>query len=128
MKIGEIARAAGVTTSRIRFYERRGIIPPAPRNPNGYRDYPVDLVALLRFVEQAQGLGFSLREIAGVKITQGEHFISCDEALALLTAKLEAVSVLIAEAGQRKQRIEALIDELQATRQNVPLRQSAALV
>ena len=31
MKIGEIARAAGVTTSRIRFYERQGIIPPAER-------------------------------------------------------------------------------------------------
>ena len=55
MKIGEIAKAAGVTTSRIRFYERRGIIAPAVRGGNGYRDYPKELVGILRFIEQAQG-------------------------------------------------------------------------
>ena len=38
MKIGEIAKAAGVSTSRIRFYERKGIIPPGARGSNGYRD------------------------------------------------------------------------------------------
>ena len=60
MKIGEIAKAAGVSTSRIRFYERKGIIPPGARGSNGYRDYSADMVAVLRFIEQAQGLGFTL--------------------------------------------------------------------
>ena len=51
MKIGEIAAAAaGVTTSRIRFYEREGIIPAADRDTNGYRDYPVELVRMLQFI------------------------------------------------------------------------------
>ena len=59
MKIGEIASAAGVSTSRIRFYEKRGIIPPAIRDDNGYRDYSPDLIGQLNFIEQAQKLGFS---------------------------------------------------------------------
>ncbi|KFI24436.1 MerR family transcriptional regulator [Haematobacter missouriensis] len=113
MKIGEIARAASVTTSRIRFYERRGIIAPAIRGENGYRDYPEELVAILRFIEQAQSLGFSLKEIAGVEITGGEHLIPCDEAIHLLSKKLSAVDAVIAEAKQRKSRIEVLIRELQ---------------
>ncbi|AYF00635.1 MerR family transcriptional regulator [Paracoccus yeei] len=113
MKIGEIAKAAGVTTSRIRFYERRGIIAPAVRGENGYRDYPEELVAILRFIEQAQSLGFSLKEIAGVEIAEGEHPISCDEAIQLLSAKMTAVDALIAEARDRKRRIKALIGELQ---------------
>lgn len=113
MKIGEIANAAGVTTSRIRFYEKRGIIAPAARGPNGYRDYPEDLIALLRFIEQAQGLGFTLREIASVEVRSGPHPISCAEAIGLLAGKRDAVDALIAEAEERKRRIDILISELQ---------------
>lgn len=114
MKIGEIATAAGVTTSRIRFYERQGIIPPATRRANGYRDYPEGLVALLRFIEQAQGLGFTLREIAHIEFGRDAHVVSCAEALVLLAAKRDAVAALIAEAEERKRRIEALMAELAA--------------
>lgn len=116
MKIGEIAKAAGVTTSRIRFYEREGIIPPADRGPNGYRDYPYDLVALLRFIEQAQGLGFTLREIADVEIGTGDHIVSCTDALALLAKKRDSVIALIAEAEDRKLRIESLMIQLEASK------------
>jgi DNA-binding transcriptional MerR regulator len=120
MKIGEIAKAAGVSTSRIRFYEREGIIPPADRGANGYRDYPAELVALLRFIEQAQGLGFTLREIADVEIGTGAHIVSCTDALALLAKKRDTVAALIAEAQDRKHRIEALIAELEASRAMLP--------
>ncbi len=116
MKIGEIAKAAGVTTSRIRFYERQGIIAPADRGANGYRDYPEDLVALLRFIEQAQGLGFTLREIADVEIQAGDHIVSCTDALALLAKKRDAITALIAEARDRKRRIEVLMAELEASK------------
>ncbi|UFS67503.1 MULTISPECIES: MerR family transcriptional regulator [Paracoccus] len=118
MKIGDIARAAGVTTSRIRFYEKRGIIAPAVRGPNGYRDYPEELIAILRFIEQAQGLGFSLKEIASVDVAQGDHPISCDEAIRLLSGKLDSVAALIAEAKERQRRIKALIAELQGRKQS----------
>ncbi len=116
MKIGDIAKAAGVTTSRIRFYERQGIIPPAHRDANGYRDYPAVLVDRLRFIEQAQGLGFTLREIAEVEIGSGDHPVSCTDALVLLARKRDAVAALIAEAEARKRRIEALMAELEAAR------------
>lgn len=116
MKIGEIAKAAGVTTSRIRFYERKGIIEPGDRDTNGYRDYPIHLVAVLRFIEQAQGLGFTLREIADVEIGTGDHIVSCTDALDFLAQKRDAVTALIAEARDRKRRIEALIAELEASK------------
>ena len=116
MKIGDIAKDAGVSTSRIRFYEREGIIPPAGRGANGYRDYPPGLVVLLRFITQAQDLGFTLREIADVEIGTGAHIVSCGEALALLARKRDTVAALIAEAQDRKARIEALIAELEASR------------
>ena len=73
MKIGEIASAAGVSTSRIRFYEKRGIIPPAIRDDNGYRDYSPDLIGQLNFIEQAQKLGFTLKEIISVEPGSGDQ-------------------------------------------------------
>ena len=118
MKIGEIAKAAGVTTSRIRFYERKGIIPPGARGINGYRDYPADLVGVLRFIEQAQGLGFTLREISDVEMGSGDHIVSCADALVLLARKHQSITTLISEAQDRKQRIEALMAELEAGRRD----------
>lgn len=125
MKIGEIAKAADVTTSRIRFYERKGIIPVGDRAGNGYRDYPEELVALLKFIEQAQSLGFTLREISDVEIGKGEHIVSCKDAFELLARKRDAVNALIAEARGRKRRIEALMAELEASKNAAAENQSA---
>lgn len=72
LKIGEIARRARVTAKAIRFYERKGVLPPASRAANGYRLYGDDGVEMLGFVKQASGLGLTLAEIREViAIRQG---------------------------------------------------------
>ena len=63
LKIGELARRAGVTPKAIRFYERTGVLPPAKRADNRYRLYDDDAVGMLSFVKQASGLGLTLAEI-----------------------------------------------------------------
>jgi DNA-binding transcriptional MerR regulator len=63
LRIGQVARGAGVGTKAIRFYEARGVIPPPARGENGYRLYPPETIEVLRFVKQAQGLGLTLDEI-----------------------------------------------------------------
>ena len=66
LKIGELARRAGVTPKAIRFYERKGILPAAKRAANRYRIYGDDAAEILRFVKQAGGLGLTLAEIKDV--------------------------------------------------------------
>ena len=63
MKIGEVAKAAGVGIDAVRFYEREGLLPEPDRRPSGYRDYSSDAVLDLRFIRRAKELGFSLKEI-----------------------------------------------------------------
>ena len=63
LKIGEVARRAGVTPKAIRFYERKRVLPPAKRAANRYRLYTDDAVGMLSFVKQATGLGLTLAEI-----------------------------------------------------------------
>ncbi len=64
MKIGEVAKAAGVGIDAVRFYEREGLIPEPPRRPSGYRVYSPDVVLSLRFIRRAKELGFTLKEIS----------------------------------------------------------------
>ncbi len=72
LKIGQLARRAGVTAKAIRFYERKRILPPAPRAANGYRLYGEDAAEMLRFIKQASGLGLTLAEIKDIiAIRQG---------------------------------------------------------
>lgn len=63
MLISEVARAAGVKVSSVRFYERRGLLAPA-RGGSGYREYDAADLDRIRVLRRGQELGFSLGELA----------------------------------------------------------------
>ena len=64
MRIGEVARRAGVNVETLRYYERRGLLDEPPRGINGHRDYDEETVRFVKAVKEAQRLGFTLEEIA----------------------------------------------------------------
>ena len=64
MRIGEVARRAGVNVETLRYYERRGLIEEPARGINGHRDYDEETVRFVKAVKAAQQLGFTLDEIA----------------------------------------------------------------
>lgn len=63
LTIGHLAKEVGVNLETVRYYERRGLMAKPPRSLSGYRLYPADAARRLRFIQRAQELGFSLREI-----------------------------------------------------------------
>lgn len=63
LTIGGLASHGGVNVATIRYYERRGLLPTPSQARSGYRLYADDAVRRLRFIRQAQLLGFSLNEI-----------------------------------------------------------------
>jgi len=64
MKVSELARRSGLAPSAIRFYESAGVLPPAPRRPNGYREYGEQDLCRVRVLASLRALGLELEESA----------------------------------------------------------------
>ena len=79
LMIGSLASQADVNVQTVRYYERRGLMPAPPRTDSGYRQYPPDSVARVRFIKRAQLLGFSLKEIAELLDLRVHPRRSCSE-------------------------------------------------
>jgi DNA-binding transcriptional MerR regulator len=87
LRIGEIAARAGVSIDTLRYYERRRLLPRAGRTAGGFRLFSAETIDRVRFIKQAQDLGFSLDEI-GQLLTTGGGATECRNMRDLLKAKL----------------------------------------
>jgi DNA-binding transcriptional MerR regulator len=66
MRIGELAALVGVSPRTVRHYHDRGLLPPAERLSNGYREYRLTDAVLLARVRRLVELGLSLDETRDV--------------------------------------------------------------
>jgi len=85
MKVSELARRAGVAPSAVRFYEETGVLPPAARGENGYRDYGDEALARLSLVVALRRLGLPPVEagrLASLCIDRGEVDIDLEPLIA----------------------------------------------
>jgi len=64
--IGAMAKAAGVPTTTVRYYERRGLLAPDGRSRAKYRVYGAASLERLQFIRSAQATGFTLEDIAAL--------------------------------------------------------------
>lgn len=111
MKIGELARLSGVAASRIRFYEASGLLQPAERQSNGYREYAPESATRLEIILRAQSAGFSLEEIRAVLPAHlGEW--PREELLQTLRSKVTEIELLEQRLAQNKRDLLALINEV----------------
>ncbi len=90
--IGELAEAADVPTSTVRYYEREGILKPRRRSPSNYRLYAEEDVHRLRFIRAAQSTGFSLRDV-----TELLRPARCGRVQELIENRLETVAARMKE-------------------------------
>src|SRR6266568_8786413 len=97
LQIGQVAEKTGLTVDAIRFYEKAGLLPRPVRTEGGYRLYHQREVADLEFIQRAQQLGFSLREIRELFSIQRHPQEVCVHVRDLIAQKLAVVRGKIAE-------------------------------
>ena len=109
LKIGQVAGLAQVGVETIRFYERRGLIEEPPRRASGYRQYPPEAVARIRFIRRAKGLGFSLQEIKELLALRVDTNTTCADVKDRATAKILDLQGKIATLEEMRAALEAMV-------------------
>lgn len=105
MRIGEVARQAGISAKTLRFYEAVGLLPSPPRSEGGYRLYSEGDLRLLRFVRTARALGLSIGEIRSILA----HSCPCDELRDLMEARRRTLEAQIRALEEQRARLERLL-------------------
>ena len=86
LQIGEIATDSGVSVDTVRYYEKLKLLPRAARSGGGFRIFPAETIERIKFIKQAQEMGFSLDEVKQLFSTGGAN--QCREVRELLLEKL----------------------------------------
>ena len=113
MRIGELAKEAGLAPSRIRYYEALGLIGSVDRGVNGYRQYSRKTRQILDIIITAREAGFSLDEIRNLLPQHGKAGWSHDKLLAGLKRKLVDVEALQTRLIETRAGLKAVIAQIE---------------
>lgn len=107
-RIGELAKAAGVSTDTLRHYERKGVLGRPGRSTNGYREYSEGALDRVRLVRRALAVGFTLNELGSVLKVRDRGGVPCRRVRELAGEKLSGIESQLSE-------LSTLRDELRST-------------
>ncbi len=108
MLTGELAAAAGVKPTTVRYYEHRGLLPPPERTAGGYRMYSPEALVTLRYILRAKALGFTLREIKALVDGRGKPG-ACADLCAIAERKARNLQASARRAARAERKLRALL-------------------
>ena len=109
ISIGELAKRGRVNLETVRYYERQGLLPKPPRLQSGYRAFPGESVQKIRFIKQAQELGFSLGEIKELLALQVDPQSTGADVRKRAEAKIADIKAKMKTLNSMKKTLEQLI-------------------
>ena len=109
LTIGQLAKDAGVHIETIRYYERRNLLGPTSRLPSGYRLYNCEAQRRLRFIKNAQTLGFTLHEIVELLNLRVSSTARCGDVQRKAGAKLKQVEAKVSDLQALARALQVLI-------------------
>jgi DNA-binding transcriptional MerR regulator len=112
LRIGELAKTAGVEPDTIRFYERKELLPEPGRTASGYRVYDESAVDRLRFIQGAQRLGLRLADIRDLLTVRDTGVCPCEPATDLLTRRLTEVDAEIRRLNELREQMASMLAAL----------------
>ena len=108
--IGQLARAIGVPTSTVRYYERIGLLRPSGRTAMNYRLYGRDALARLRFIRAAQAAGFTVQDITTLLSLQDGSTGVSQAVQTLIEERLSDVEKRMADARHVQRVLKASLE------------------
>jgi redox-sensitive transcriptional activator SoxR len=109
VRVGEVAKRAGVNVETIRYYERRGLLPAPDREPSGHRRYDEETVRFLRAIKDAQAVGFTLAEIAEYLKAAGRSASPSETLRVRMAAKIDEIDGRIASLQRMREELARVV-------------------
>ncbi|HAT1844393.1 heavy metal-responsive transcriptional regulator [Legionella pneumophila] len=109
LTIGQVAKQAHVSLDTIRLYERYGLIKEPQRAPNGYRQYPEEVIDCLKFITRTKNMGFTLKEIKGLLAIHQTSKSTCGDVKQRTQDKLKQIHEKIEELQQLETALQHLL-------------------
>lgn len=106
LTVSQLSKRGSVSPHVIRYYTRIQLLEPARHPDNGYKLFATSDVGRLRFIRNAQRLGYTLEEIRGFLKLQSEGRSPCHTVRAVLKQRIEDNRAKIAELLALQQRME----------------------
>jgi MerR family mercuric resistance operon transcriptional regulator len=107
LTIGVLSGQTGVNVETIRYYEREGLLPRAPRTAGGHRVFGKAHLRRLFFIRRSRELGFSGTEVrALLRLVDGGY--TCGEVRDLTLRHLADVRAKIADLRRLEQALAAI--------------------
>ena len=107
IRIGEVARSAGVSVRAVRYYEQQGLLTPE-RSPSGQRLYRQDAIAMVRFFQQMYAAGLTSRRISELLPCWEAGHTDADQR-AMLRVERERIQAKIDELVAARDRLDEVI-------------------
>ena len=111
MTVNEVAKRSEVGPDTVRYYTRLGLLQPNRNPENGYKQYSQRDVSRLRFIRQAQGLGFTLKEITEILSDAEVGSSPCPKVRDIISRHIEENRKKIAELLALQQRMEHALEK-----------------
>ena len=128
LRSAQLARLAGVSADTLRLYEIKGLLLPARRSANGYREYPPEAATRVRLVRRALALGFTLDELTSIVKVRDRGGAPCAAVRALGAEKLALLERRIAEMQDACERLRRVLSRWDALLSATPAGGRAALL
>jgi MerR family mercuric resistance operon transcriptional regulator len=107
LTIGRLAQQAGVNVETVRYYQRRALLNEPDKPPGGVRRYPPAMIGRIRFIKRAQGLGFTLEDIA--VLLRLDAVWACGETRELAARKLALIERKLADLMAMRDALKDLV-------------------
>ena len=109
--IGELARESGCKPETVRYYERIGLLPSAPRNEGNQRRYTASAVRRLTFIRHARDFGFSVEAVRELLQMADYPAMPCEEVDTLAKHHLAEVEARLARLTAGRDELPRMINQ-----------------
>ena len=106
LTIGNLAKQSDVTIETIRYYQRKGLLIEPEKPVSGYRQYPSEAIARIRFIKRAQQSGFTLKEILELLSLDSGH---CEDVRKMAEQKRQQIDDQIKDLTALRTGLESLV-------------------